>query len=337
MTGWVRRGVIGCAGLVGLGAAALGVAVGFLLWTWDQPLRHPETPFPALSATTDPAAIERGRYLVHGPAHCDQCHSADDREHPERIGAEPLHGGLAFELGPIGTLYARNLTPDPTGIGGRTDADLARVMRAGVLPEGELSIFMRYSAANLSDDDVVDVLSYLRSLPPVAREVPQRELTLPGKLIVRLAFGGVAPRLGAAPAGVPAGAEPSVARGEYLADHVMLCTACHTEYDPATFTPVGPKGGGGTVEPSHGRDSDMEFAPPNLTASPNGVVGRLDEAAFVARMRAGRAHASSIMPWESFATTTEADLRSVYRYLHTLPPVDRDLGPSYRPAGWTGP
>ncbi len=28
-------------------------------------------------------------------------------------------------------------------------------------------------------------------------------------------------------------------------------------------------------------------------------------------------------------------MRSVYRYLRTLPPVDRDEGPTYRPVGWT--
>jgi mono/diheme cytochrome c family protein len=147
----------------------------------------------------------------------------------------------------------------------------------------------------------------------------------------------LAPPLDPAPAGVPAADEPSVARGEYLAEHVARCVACHSRFDPTTFRPVGPKAGGGDPDGSHGADADMEFVTPNLTSHPTGMTGKLDEDAFVARFRAGRAFASSIMPWESLATMTDADLRSVYRYLRTLPPVDRDVGPTYRKAGWRPP
>lgn len=335
MWAWIRRGAIAVGVLGGLAVALAAGVVGWGLATWERTLAFPDTPYPALAASTDPAWIERGRYLVHGPAHCAQCHSTSDRDHPEDIATTPLRGGLAFEMGPIGTLYARNLTPDPeTGIGRRSDAELARVLRTGVLPEGELSVFMRYSAAKLSDDDIRAVLSYLRSVPPVRHEVPDRQITLLGKLVVKFAFAGLSPRPSAGPAGVAPVEAPDVARGAYLADEVMLCTTCHTALDPATFEPVGPKAAGGTVEASHD-DPAMEWAPPNLTASPTGVTGVLDEDAFVARMRAGRAHLRSIMPWENVAATSDADLRSVYRYLRTLPPVDRDTGPGYRPVGWT--
>jgi hypothetical protein len=79
----------------------------------------------------------------------------------------------------------------------------------------------------------------------------------------------------------------------------------------------------------------MEFVAPNLTSHPTGVTGRLSEDQFVARLRGGRVFPFSIMPWENFALTTDADLRSVYRYLRTLPGVDADVGPSYREVGWT--
>lgn len=336
MSPTVRKVVKGIAALV-LGCAGLGGGVvAWAVATAPEQLAFPDTPYPDLAAVTDPDVIARGRYLVHGPAHCSGCHSTTDRDHPEQVLTEPLHGGLEFAMGPLGSLYARNLTPDPeTGIGRRTDAELARVLRTGVLPEGELSIFMRYSAASLSDDDIVAVLSYLRSVEPVKREVPDRQLTPLGLVIVKFAFGAMAPRSAPGPTGVAAAAEPSVARGEYLAEHVMLCVQCHTAYDPATFEPVGPRAGGGTVEPSHGADSDMEYAPPNLTSHPTGRTGQLDEDQFVARLRAGRTHATSIMPWENFGSTDEVDLRSVYRYLRSLPPVDADTGPTRRPVGWT--
>lgn len=336
MAGWVRKMLIG-----GLAVTAVCAGVGAGVGAWaaasaDEKMAFPETPYPQLAATTDLLVIERGRYLVHGPAHCAQCHSTTNRNAPAEILTEPLHGGFEFAMGPIGSLYARNLTPDlDTGIGRRTDAELARVLRSGVLPEGDISIFMRYSAATLSDEDIVAVLSYLRSVPPVRNEVPPNRITTLGKIIVKLAFPALTPRPPAGPEDVPPSDEPTIARGEYLAEKVALCTACHTEYDPMTFEPVGPKGGGGIVEASRGDDTNMEYWPPNLTSHPTGITGKLDEDAFVVRMRGGRAHLTSIMPWENIGQSTDDDLRSVYRYLASLPPIDNDKGPTYRPVGWT--
>ena len=104
-----------------------------------------------------------------------------------------------------------------------------------------------------------------------------------------------------------------------------------------TFERSGPLCGGGTVDASHGDDHDKEFVPPNLTSHPTGITGKLDEDQFLARIRAGRVYTSSIMPWENLGQMTDSDLRSVYRYLRSLPPVDRDVGPTYRDAGWTPP
>jgi mono/diheme cytochrome c family protein len=300
-------------------------------------LRPGDVRGPALSASTDPAVIERGRYLVHGPAHCVQCHTTSDRNRPEQIPNTPLRGGLAFHLGPLGTRYARNLTAHATGIAGLSDAQLARSIRTGVMYDGELSILMRFAGAQLSDEDLVAVLSYLRSLAPVANAVPQGHWTPAGKAILRYAFPKIEPRTAQGPAHVPAGEAPTVERGRYLADHVMMCAACHTTLDEGTMRYTGPPHGGSAPEPSHGDDAHMEFVAPNLTSHPTGVVGRLTEDAFVARMRGGRVYRSSIMPWESFARTTDVDLRSVYRYLRTIPPAARDVGPTYRTRGWQPP
>ena len=302
----------------------------------EKLLAHPSAPYPQLAASTDPAVIARGKYLVHGPAHCSQCHSVDDRNQPEKVRTAPLSGGLAFAMGPLGTRYAANLTSDPkTGIGGRTDAELARTIRTGVLRTGELSFFMRFAVSELSDEDLVAVISYLRSLPPVEKPVPPGEWYLPGKLLLTYAFPPLLPKPVAGPAHVPPSDEPSVERGRYLSDHVMLCTMCHTAIDQATFAPVGPKAGGSLPDPSHGDDTDMEFVAPNLTSHATGRTGAMDEAAFLERFRSGRVFKSSIMPWESFQDVTDADLRSVYRYLRSLPAVDNDVGPTYRKAGWT--
>jgi hypothetical protein len=224
---------------------------------------------------------------------------------------------------------------DPeTGIGRYSDAEIARAIRTGVLPDGELSVFMTISQGNPSDEDLVAILSYLRSAPPVRNEVPRGTWSLLGKVLLRAGMFPFKPRAAEGPKGAPAGVEPSVERGRYLAEDLAFCEACHTPFDMATFEHNGPPFSGGTPEPSHGEDEEFEFAPPNLTSSPVGYTGRLDEDAFVARFKVGgRVYKSSVMPWESFSTMTESDIRSIYRFLRTVPPSDVDNGPPYRKLG----
>jgi cytochrome c553 len=166
-------------------------------------------------------------------------------------------------MGPLASFYAANLTPDDeTGIGKRTDAELARAITTGVLHDGRISVFMRYSTANLSNEDLTAVVSYLRSLPPVKHEVPAFSIPALGKVI--FSFFPLDADMSPLPAHVEKGAEPSVERGRYLAENVALCVACHSKIDMSTFKPTGPKAAGGAPDPSHGDDADMEFVSPNL-------------------------------------------------------------------------
>ncbi|ALI98682.1 c-type cytochrome [Rufibacter tibetensis] len=96
-------------------------------------------------------------------------------------GEEPsLVGNKKVET-PFGTIFTTNLTPDPkTGIGKMTDAEIARVLRYGVKPNGEAVLpFMQ--GQDMSDEDLVAVISYLRSIKPIENKVPDHEFTLLGK------------------------------------------------------------------------------------------------------------------------------------------------------------
>ena len=110
--------------------------------TWD---RVYASPLPDdIRPSTDPATIARGEYLVYGPAHCVECHTASVEEYDKFFTGGPrpaLTGGFQFALGPLGTLYSKNLTPDPeTGIGRYTDGQVARMLRHNVRPDGRASI-----------------------------------------------------------------------------------------------------------------------------------------------------------------------------------------------------
>ncbi|HEY5415546.1 MAG TPA: hypothetical protein VIK41_12005, partial [Gemmatimonadaceae bacterium] len=58
-----------------------------------------------------------------------------------------------------------------------------------------------------------------------------------------------------------------------------------------------------------------------------GRLGKMTEDQFVARFRQGRVIPGSPMPWQAFSRIAEDDLRSIYRYLKSIPPVKRDNGP----------
>jgi hypothetical protein len=92
-----------------------------------------------------------------------------------------------------------NLTPDSvTGIGRRSDGEIARMLRHDVRADGRAAVpFM--TAQNASDEDLVALVSFLRSQPAVRHEVPDRAPNLVGKAV--LAF-VIAPR---GPQGTPPG------------------------------------------------------------------------------------------------------------------------------------
>jgi mono/diheme cytochrome c family protein len=209
------------------GLAGVGLVVLTLLTTiqlrWDRTFEAPVT---NLRASTDPAAIERGRYLAYGPSHCADYHSPPADHKKLKAGEQPpLAGGLEMVI-PPGKFRVPNITPDPeTGIGRRSDEQLARMIRYGVRHDGRASVpFMGFQ--NLADDDVVALLSFLRSQPAVRHEVPEHELTFMGRAIMAFLIKPTGP------AATPPSHSPanlSIETGEYLARSAAGCVACHTE------------------------------------------------------------------------------------------------------------
>ncbi len=85
---------------------------------------------------------------------------------------------------------------------------------------------------------------------------------------------------------------------------------------------------GGTAGFTESDDPLHTWSPPNITSDPEtGRLGTMTEDQFVARFRQGRVIPGSPMPWQAFSRIAEDDLRSMYRYLKSVPPVKRDNGP----------
>lgn len=312
--------------LLGLAATLAVVFVIFALYVASrQNLRFDVAP-PAIAATTDSNTVARGRYLVHHLANCAQCHADPAKREALEAGEEvPLTGGFAFKI-PPGTFYTRNLTPDSaTGIGAFTDGQVARALRYGVGHDGRALLpFMEMQG--LSDEDIVAVLSYLRSQPPVRNAVPDHEVNLVGMVVKATMLANPVGPASPPPATSPRGA--TVEAGRYLVESVANCWSCHTERDYNTGQMVGAHLAGGRMPDDY--NPKRTWFPPNLTGDPTtGRLAHFTEDEFVARFRAGRLIPGSPMPWSAFQGLEEDDVRAIYRYLKSVPPVTHDTGPAF--------
>lgn len=118
--------------------------------------------------------VERGKYLV-SVLGCMDCHT------PGAFYGFPdttrmLSGSELGWTGPWGTTYARNLTPDSTGLAAWTEDDIVTAIRTGVradhtpiLPPMPWPVY-----GHLTNDDAYAVAAYLKTLPPVAHKPPDR-------------------------------------------------------------------------------------------------------------------------------------------------------------------
>jgi hypothetical protein len=286
-----------------------------------------DAPMPPIAASTDPAIVAKGRYIAYAAAACAYCHIPRQQWAALDKAELPLSGNHVFPL-PFGQLISPNITPDmETGIGKRTDGELARIMRYGVRADGRAA-FPFMSFHDMSDEDLTAVISFLRSQPAVRQDVPAHRLSLLGKALMAFAIQPTGPTT-TPPATSPVA--PSVERGEYLATRISSCVECHTDRDPRNGDFVGPKFGGGQ-KMDLAADSTRVAVPPNLTPDPKtSPVGLWSEDVFVGRFRMGETLAGTPMPWGAYARLTEDDLRSIYRYLRTLPPYEHDTGPRMQP------
>ena len=307
-------------------AALGGIAVfAFAIFVAARQHLTFDAPYPRVAAAVDTAIIARGHYVVRNLVNCASCHGDTTQVAAANEGKDtPLSGGNRWDI-PPGTIYARNITSDSaTGIGAFSDQAIARALRYGVGHDGRALLpFMEIQG--LSDQDLVAVVSYLRTQAPVHNVVPPHHFNLLGNVIKATVLSHPVGPKEPPPQLTPHGA--TVENGRYLVESVVLCWACHTQRNMATGALVGPRFGGAT-----GFDQAADghsWSPPNITSDvETGRLGRMTEDEFVRRFHAGRLIPHSPMPWQGLRNLHEDDLRAIYRYLKTVPPARRDVGPA---------
>jgi mono/diheme cytochrome c family protein len=160
-------------------------------------------------APTQQDIVARGRYLVTVMG-CGDCHTPGYfLGMPD--GSKMLAGSdVSFFLPAMGYFYPPNLTPDATGLGAWTGAQIVTAIRTGVRPDGRtlVAIMPWMDLASLTDSDANAIAAYLKSLRPIMNQVPPptaADAMPPGP-----AMAVVAPP-GLTPVGLPPPAPPPVA------------------------------------------------------------------------------------------------------------------------------
>jgi mono/diheme cytochrome c family protein len=112
----------------------------------------------------------------------------------------------------------------------------------------------------------------------------------------------------------------AVKRGEYIAS-MAVCGDCHTTRDDRGNAPRGMDFGGGTAMPYTGHPT---VASANITPAVNGIAYYTEDL-FVSVFRTGKVRSRTLdpmMPTLYLSRMTDADLKDLFAYLKTLPPVD---------------
>lgn len=266
----------------------------------DEIKRRRLTPSQADSIARD-AALARGRHLVESRYACGECHGAD------------FGGGPMLDVAALGRWYGPNLT---SGEGSRvmnfTAADWDRIVRHGITPDGHPAIMPSQDFQNMSDQELSDLIVYIRAAAPVARTVPPISLGPVGKVLV--ALGKMRPSADliepddAPHAPLPPPTAATVEFGRHMA---AICSGCHS-----------PDLAGGPIV-----GGDPAWPPAaNLTPHATGLAA-WSLADFVTAMREARRPdgtplRSPMSGMPPFAQKMlDVELEALWLYLRSLPPV----------------
>jgi mono/diheme cytochrome c family protein len=312
---------------VGLGVLVLIVAaVGFYVWasatasrklarlyqvhTVDFPIPFPLAPEEVARRKLTPAAADsvardealaRGQHLLTSRYACMGCHG-------QRLG-----GGTMVDAPPIGRILGPNLTG---GRGGRTAgfqaADFDRIVRHGVKPGGLPALMPSVDFRRMSDQELSDIIVYLRAQPPVDSLVPAPTLGPLGKVLVATGKVQLSADLIAAEAAphekLPPPTAPTVEFGRHLA---ATCSGCHG----ANFS-------GGPIE-----GGDPSWPPAaNLTPDPSGL-GSWSFEQFVALLRQAKRPDGRPLAEPMAGVTvltrnmTDVELEALWKFLRSVPAV----------------
>jgi mono/diheme cytochrome c family protein len=281
---------------------------------------------PTLTIEKTPERIERGKYLANAVMGCMDCHTERDwTKYPGPIKTDSLGAGSTIyghAIGLPGEFHSKNLTP--YHLGNWTDGEIFRAVTTGVNKDGKaLFPLMPYNNfGKLDREDIYAVIAYLRTLPPVKRDVAPSDADFPVNFIINTM-----------PAKASFTKKPdegnTVAYGKYLVT-AAGCADCHSQSDKGTAV-AGKEFAGGNQFHVFG----YTVTSTNITPHETGIKNWTKDA-FISRFKmyseanykpipTTANDANTPMPWTNFANMSEKDLGAIYDYLRTVPPVKNEV------------
>jgi mono/diheme cytochrome c family protein len=279
---------------------------------------------PDIKVDVTPERVARGKYLANNVAVCMDCHSQRDWS----VYAGPIkegtfgEGGEKFgkELRFPGTLYSKNITP--YALSKWTDGEIFRTITTGENKDGKaLFPLMGYLGYGKMDkEDVYSIIAYLRTLPAVKNDVPERELDFPVNFIVNTI-----------PTKAMLSTKPdtnnTVEYGKYIIT-TANCVECHSKVDKGKRIAGTEFGGGRSFDFPNG----TVITSPNITPDKETGIGNWSEEIFIQKFKkftdtayraqpVGPNDFNTPMPWLMYAGMTERDLAAIYEYLRTVNPI----------------
>jgi hypothetical protein len=289
--------VLGWAVACGVVAAAAYVAVETSRFDSSMQKVY-DVPLADVVTSKDPEVIARGKHLATALAGCSAaaCHGED------------FGGGVVTEMGPVATIAGPNITGASLGAA-YSDGELARLIRHGIKKDGRSVRFMPVQDVSwLPAQDVVAIVSFLRSVPPVDRGNHPMTIKTLGKILDRRDkfIVDVARRIDHARSEA---APPPAPTAEYGAFVARLCTGCHGQHLSGGALPGAP--------PSIP-------TPLNLTPDESGLKDwTFDD--FDKLMRTGaRKNGKPLdpfMPIDTFRNFDDVEMHALWAHLRTLAPA----------------
>lgn len=294
----------------------------------------------ALGAQTAPYTpnLKNGEYLFWAGG-CASCHAAPRGEACDASRTKDdlqLVGGRCLKT-PFGTFHVPNITPDKeTGIGEWSADDFVKAMRKGTAPDGSnlYPAFPYASYQRMTRADLLDLKAYLDTLPAVASQVPEHELSLPYSIRAGLSVWKSLYLDGKTFKPDPAKPAP-VNRGAYLVNGPGHCGECHT--------PRGTLGGMDRSQWLAGAPNpEGEGTVPNLTPHETGL-GTWSEKDIAYALETGLTPSGDSMGGsmrkvqENMAKLTKEDREAIAAYLKSLPAIESPKKSSAKASGAEAP
>lgn len=276
--------------------------------------------------------IKKGEYLANHVAACIHCHSKRDftkYSGPVIAGTEG-GGGEVFDhtmLDAIpGTLYGKNITPDPeTGIGTWTDDEILRAITQGINKNGDtLFPIMPYVNFNrMAKEDLLSIIAYIKTLKPIKNKVPDRQLMIP----ISMAYPASALQKSVDSNRCPPESD-KIKYGEYISN-IADCATCHTPIvnGENDFTRMFAGGNTFTIH-------NFKVKSANISTDTSTGIGKWTEEMFMAKFLPYREEKNynfvagtqnTVMPISEYAGMKDDDLKAIYAYLRTVKPITNKI------------